>query len=63
MPENLISFEEAAKILNVAPITIRKWTGERKIPFYKIGKAVRFSPTELEQWIRAQHVAPVGGAR
>lgn len=61
--ENLISFKEAADLLGVAPITIRKWTSDKLIPFYKLGRSVRFSKTELMEWVRSKHVDPVPRGR
>lgn len=37
-----------ALALNVSPRTIEKWQQERKIPYYKIGNAVRFNFSEVE---------------
>ncbi|MCF7914506.1 MAG: helix-turn-helix domain-containing protein [Spirochaetaceae bacterium] len=57
--ENLISYKEAAELIGVAEITVRKWTSTRFIPHYKLGKSVRFSKTELMEWVRSKHVDPV----
>lgn len=39
----LLNYKEAAEILNLAPQTLRQWVSAERIPFVKLGKAVRFS--------------------
>ncbi len=36
---------------------VRRLIAERRIPFCKIGKFVRFDPYEIEEWIESQRVA------
>jgi len=47
--ERLINCEELAEYLSVAPQTIRIWVSQKRIPFLKIGAAVRFSPEQIEE--------------
>jgi excisionase family DNA binding protein len=50
--EILLTVEQVAELLNVAPKTIRKWVYMRQIPFKKVGKRfVRFRRTEIASWI------------
>lgn len=58
----LISYSEAAQILTVAEVTLRRWVSERRIPYLKIGRSVRFDIAELEAWIR-KHAVLEGGKR
>jgi len=37
--------------LQIPVKTIRDWTFKRQIPFKKVGRAVRFLPSEIEHWI------------
>ena len=48
--ERLIGIEEAAAILNRSVETIYKWVRQGKIPFYKPGKMLEFSPSELRAY-------------
>jgi excisionase family DNA binding protein len=41
MIEELIDPEAAAKVLGIKTITVYKWVTERKIPFVKVGGALR----------------------
>lgn len=43
----LLNVQEASKILNASPNTIRKWVQQRRIPFVKIGTLVRFKEEDL----------------
>jgi excisionase family DNA binding protein len=56
--EELIDPEGAAKILTVKTITVYKWVYERKIPFIKVGGALRFRPTALRDWLRHREFIP-----
>lgn len=31
--------------------TIRDWVYKKSIPFHKVGRQVRFCPSEIERWI------------
>ena len=48
----LIKIEEAGKILSVKPWTLRSWVSERRIPFIKVGRLVRFDEERLKEWIQ-----------
>jgi excisionase family DNA binding protein len=52
--ENLIGPEEAAKALGVAVPTVYTWVARHKIPFVKVGGALRFRPSALEAWLKAR---------
>jgi excisionase family DNA binding protein len=58
--EDLVESEAAAKILGIKTITVYKWVSERKIPFIKVGGALRFRPSALQAWLRAREFSPVG---
>ncbi|MDD5044936.1 MAG: helix-turn-helix domain-containing protein [Candidatus Omnitrophica bacterium] len=47
----LITVEELAKYLNLNPHTIYMWVEQKKIPFIKIGRMVRFDLIEIEEWL------------
>jgi len=49
--ENLMSVDEAAEFLCVAPKTIRNWQYKRRLPYVKIFGAVRFRRADLESLI------------
>ncbi|MBI5092934.1 MAG: helix-turn-helix domain-containing protein [Candidatus Hydrogenedentes bacterium] len=61
LPDTLrmVSPSDAAKILNVAPITLAKWrctkTGPQ-IPYTKYGRYVRYSIRDLVQFLESNKV-------
>jgi len=52
---------EAAAYLNCAPITLAKDRCEQKlgIPFYKLGRSVRYRKDDLDAWMMNRKVVPV----
>ena len=55
---SLLGIDEVASWLGVEAGFIRRLIAERRIPFVKIGKYVRFDPGEVAGWIDAQRVQP-----
>ncbi len=47
--ERLINCYELAEYLAVAPQTVRIWVSQKRIPFLKIGAAVRFSQDQIDE--------------
>ncbi len=54
---SLLSIEQLADWLGVTDRFIRRLVAERRIPFLKIGKFIRFDATEIEPWLDSQRVA------
>ncbi|MGA2307338.1 MAG: helix-turn-helix domain-containing protein [Acidimicrobiales bacterium] len=52
----LIDSEALAAWLGVEIVFVRRLVAERRIPFLKIGKFVRFDPLEVAGWIDDQRV-------
>lgn len=48
----LISVGELAKRLSVPPVTVYAWARRGQIPYYKVGKCVRFDETEIQAWLQ-----------
>jgi len=47
----LLTYKEAAEILGLSDQTLRQWVSGERIPFIKLGKAVRFSPQMINDMI------------
>jgi excisionase family DNA binding protein len=56
-PPGLIDVKGLAAWLGVEVVFVRRLVAERRIPFVKIGKFVRFDPDEVAQWIDARRVS------
>ena len=53
---SLMNVEQVATRLAVTPRFVRRLVDERRIPFVKVGKFVRFDPVDVENWIEANRV-------
>jgi excisionase family DNA binding protein len=52
----LLDTDALAKLLCVTPRHVRRLVAERRIPFVKVGRFVRFDPAELGVWLEHQRV-------
>ena len=54
MQTKLLTEREAAERLSVAVATLRRWRwAGNKLPFLKIGSAVRYDPDELDAYVES----------
>lgn len=54
--QELLSVEQISYSLNVSQKTVRHWIYKGKIPFYKIGRHIRFNPQEINDWIQERRI-------
>jgi excisionase family DNA binding protein len=59
--EHLIDIAELEKRTTIKQATLRKYVAQRKIPFVKIGRLVRFDPVEIDGWISERRVPVLKG--
>jgi excisionase family DNA binding protein len=57
--EGLIDITALGKLTAIKTATLRKYVAKRKIPFVKVGRLVRFRPSEIEVWIASRAVAEI----
>lgn len=56
-PPSLLTVEEVAKRLKMAPFTIRKWVRLGRLPALRLGdRSIRFMPEVVERWVREQRI-------
>ncbi len=48
---NLLTTEEFAAALGLSPKTVRQWTWMRRVPFIRVGRAIRFRPETVNEII------------
>lgn len=53
----LVGIRDASKILSVSTSTLYGWVWQRRIPFIKIGRSVRFEISDLEKFIQTNRFA------
>lgn len=56
--KGLLNVAEAGEVLGVSPWTIRRWVSQGRVPFVKLGKAVRFDKEDLVKLIEQCKVKP-----
>ncbi len=49
----LLNIRQASQLLSVSVSTLYGWVWQRRIPFVKVGRAVRFDAQDLERFIQA----------
>jgi len=49
----LMTVHDAAKFLAVSTSTLYGWVYQRRIPFVKVGRALRFELAELQKFVQA----------
>ncbi|MDY7106807.1 MAG: helix-turn-helix domain-containing protein [Actinomycetota bacterium] len=55
-PVMLIDIPTLAQQLNVTERFIRRLINERRIPYLKIGKFIRFHPNDVATWVAARRI-------
>lgn len=59
-----MNVDEAARLLHVHPISLRRLVSRKEIPFIKRkGIGVKFDPDRLESWVREGEVEPGGNKK
>jgi excisionase family DNA binding protein len=56
----LLSIEQVAARLGITVRHVRRLVAERRVPYYKVGRLVRFDPTEIAMWLSSRRVSVTG---
>lgn len=54
MDEPYVSIEEIAKHFAVTPPCVRGWIRKDQVPYLKVGGAIRFRKSEVEEYFRTR---------
>jgi len=52
--EVLLDVGQVAEMLKISIATVRRWVWQGYIPYIKIGKAIRFSNSDIENWVSSK---------
>ena len=52
----LLSPQELSEVLSISIETVYAWTSQKRIPFIKMGRLVRFNVDEVNKWLDRQRV-------
>jgi len=53
----LLSPQELSDVLSISIETVYAWTSQKRIPYIKMGRLVRFNMDEVNKWLERQRVA------
>ena len=56
---DFMGIDELSSYLNISKKTIYNYTCAKIIPYYKIGKVLRFKKSDIEQWIEKQRIEAI----
>jgi excisionase family DNA binding protein len=61
IPEEILTYKEAAHLLKISARTLERWTREGRIPYIRLPvrgswSGVRFSRNQLLRWLRQRTV-------
>jgi len=55
--EPLLTAAEAARLLNIHPVTLLRWAREGSVPHRRLGRKVVFRASELNSWWTNGHTS------
>jgi excisionase family DNA binding protein len=55
----LLDGAEVATVLRTTPRHVRRLVEERRIPFVKVGRFIRFDPDDVEAWLISCRVGAI----
>jgi excisionase family DNA binding protein len=58
LPKRLMTIQEVTELTGLSVSTLYKMVSQHRVPFVKLGGALRFHPVELEEWIKLHSVTP-----
>jgi excisionase family DNA binding protein len=53
----LLTIDELAQRLGITVRHVRRLVAEKRVPYYKVGRLVRFDPAEITTWLGTRRVA------
>ena len=56
MEKRFLGIEELAQYLGVKKGTLYVWACQRRIPYLKIGRLLKFDAREIEDWLKEKRV-------
>jgi len=49
--KTLVDINAAAQHLSVSPRFVRRLVAQRRVPYHRVGKFIRFDPRDLDAWL------------
>ena len=57
--DQLLTISDVADLLNVSVSSVRRLQQARQLPFFKVGRNVRFSKRDVESYLDERHVETI----
>ena len=54
--QRYLSPQELSHYLGIAIQTVYEWTSQKKIPYIKLGRLVKFDQQEIDEWVKMQKI-------
>jgi len=55
----LVAIHQVAQYLSLSPETLYKMVSQRRIPYVKVGRLLRFDLAKVDQWLKQNTVMPM----
>ncbi len=52
----LLTIDQPAQRLGITVRYVRRLVAEKRLPYYKIGRLVRFDPAEITDWLASRRI-------
>ena len=59
MRRKLIGVKELSEYFGIRVNTIYMWTYQKKLPYFKIGKLVKFDQEEIDAWLKEKKIKTI----
>lgn len=56
--QRYLSPQELSQYLGIAIQTVYEWTSQRRVPYIKLGRLVKFDQREIDEWMKRQRIEP-----
>jgi DNA binding domain, excisionase family len=56
--QRYFSPQELSQYLGIAIQTVYEWTSQKKVPYIKLGRLVKFDQREIDNWMKTQRIEP-----
>lgn len=59
MDRRFVAIEDLAQYLSLTKGTLYVWVSQRRIPYLKMGGALRFDLKEIENWLKDKRIKEI----
>jgi excisionase family DNA binding protein len=63
MTNRLININELSAWLGVATGTLYQWVYQKRVPYKKVGRCLRFAVDEIDEWLRRRSTIETASKR